>query len=443
MAQLSVSKKVAYAFGSLSMNLANLIISQWLLRLYVPNRNEALVGTAVFSIIFLFGRIIDGVTDPLVGHISDNFQSKHGRRLPFIRAMILPTAIASFLLWTPPLPGVQHWINSIYIFIMVQCFFIFWTILANPYMSLLPELTTNLKERVNISTMQAVFLLIGTIIFAFIGPIKAVIGWKGMGALLGGLVFITFLPTALFIRERYKPDKTLKDETTLKQKFEGALTTFQNKPFRILLTATSLFWFSLNMITLLIPFWIETILGRPDSDVALVMAPFLGANIIFFFIFNWMSKRFGKRIVFLITLAGSAVSMPLLVIVGMGILPGTPLFQTQVIMGFIGIFVAGFMMLPYALLSDVIDFDSQHSRKRREGIFFGVQSIFQKSMIGVSIIAASFLMYLKGNDIPTEFGLKAITVTAGISAAIAFFIFILYPLKERDGVILSKTNREV
>ncbi len=435
MKQLTMGEKIAYGSGSLSMNLANLVISQWLLKLYVPNKIDALVPIALFSVIFLFGRVVDGVLDPLVGYLSDTLRFKGGRRLPFIRAMVIPVSVACFLLWTPPVPDGMSWINGVYIFVIVQLFFIFWTILANPYMALLPEITTDLKERVTVSTIQAVFLMLGTLVFAFIGPIKDAIGWGGMGAFVGALVLVSYTPTIFFIKEKFQwKEAERKTGAGPRELISWAKTSLKNRPFVILLTTTTLYWFALNLLTLMIPFWIENVLGGTDSDVTLVMGPFLASNIIFFFVFNAFARRKGKFPAFIITLAGSAAGMFLFMFIG----GERMMLMTQVVMAVIGIFVAGFMMLPYAILSDVIDYDETITGERREGMYFGIQSIFQKSSIGLSIALASWMMYIGGDNMPTELGLKLITATGGVFIVAALVVFLFYPLRERDGVAFMK-----
>ena len=249
MKELSIGKKLSYASGGMALNLANLVISQWLLKLYVPSRDAALVSVSVFTVIFLIGRIVDGVIDPLVGYWSDHLKSKRGRRIPFIMIAFIPVAVVSFFLWTPPFPDQLHWLNGVYIFVFVQLFFILWTILANPYMALLPEITSNLKERVNVSTLQALFLMIGTFIFAVIGPVKEAFGWIGIGAVVGVITIISFLPTVLFIKEKKGiQEKIDKKKINLSVVFSWAATTFKNRPFLFLLAATSVFWFSLPIV---------------------------------------------------------------------------------------------------------------------------------------------------------------------------------------------------
>ena len=56
-----------------------------------------LVGLAI-----MIALIIDGFVDPLIGHISDRFRSRLGRRHPFMYASALPCALAYYFLWNPP-----------------------------------------------------------------------------------------------------------------------------------------------------------------------------------------------------------------------------------------------------------------------------------------------------------------------------------------------------
>jgi Na+/melibiose symporter-like transporter len=116
-----------------------------------------------------------------------------------------------------------------------------------------------------------------------------------------------------------------------------------------------------------------------------------------------------------------------------GMIPGDKMLQSQICMALIGIPVAGIMILPPALLSDVIDYDETLTGKRREGIYVGVNAIFQKIAIGISIATATVMMYAGGSMTPTETGLKWISVSAGVFAFIALAIFRGYSIREKDG----------
>jgi GPH family glycoside/pentoside/hexuronide:cation symporter len=59
--------------------------------------DPALAGLAVG-----IGLIIDAISDPLIGYLSDNTHSRWGRRHPWILASVLPLGGAFYFLWHPP-----------------------------------------------------------------------------------------------------------------------------------------------------------------------------------------------------------------------------------------------------------------------------------------------------------------------------------------------------
>ena len=153
------------------------------------------------------------------------------------------------------------------------------------------------------------------------------------------------------------------------------------------------------------------------------MLPFIGLNLIGFFIFNWLAKQIGKFRAFLVVLGSSAVIFPLIALGG--VLPiGSPLLRTQIALALAGLPVAGFAVLPFALLADVIDLDSEQSGIRREAIYFGVQAIFQKSMIGLSVVCFAWIHEMTGSR-----GLFGIALAAGVASALGFLAFCFYPVR--------------
>jgi GPH family glycoside/pentoside/hexuronide:cation symporter len=439
MNQLSFSKKFSYSMGGLAMNLTNLVISQWIMKKYIPDPEHALVPIALFSAILMFGRITDAITDPLIGYWSDNFKSKYGRRKPFILFGTIPLAIVFFLIWIPPVDGMS-WINAIYAFVLIQLYFIFYTIVVTPYLSLLPEITSNLKERVNISTLQAVFVMLGTIVFALVGVFLNIGGWLLVGLIVAILTIISFIPTTIAIKE-----KSTLIETSEKMDFISSIRlTLKNKPFLYLVASTSFYWFGLNLVLMLVPYWVQNFHGLAEDAVPLFMGPFLVMNIAFFFVVNYLAKKNGKYKTFLVTSIATAAAVSILSLIGLNTGINqifSPVMQSAIIMGIIGIPVAGFLILPYALLSDVADYDEQISGKRREAIFFGVQAIFQKSMIGLSIVIFSSIV-LSNQTIEIN-NLRIIPIIAAVSFILGFIIFLKYPIREKgEKIILTSKEKK-
>ena len=434
MAKLPFSRKVYYGMAGFTMNVPDLIFMQWILVRYVSPDGHHLAPAKVFGAIILCARVIEGISCTIIAHYSDVCRHPSGRRLPFMRYGILPFALVFFLVFMPPI-GHLSWINAAYAALLIPLYFILYGIIITPYLALIPEITANLKERVDLTTSQSVFMMIGTVAFAAVGKALDILDWAVTIGGVAVLVTLFFLPVATRIRE--KPQQLAADHEDLGY-FESFWLTLKNRPFRYVLASTAIYWFGLNGIIALVPHWTKSYLGGTEGHVTVLMLPFLFMNSFFFFVFNALSARFGKYALMLVTFLASGLAIGGLCFVGQWPL-GSPFLQSAVVMSLFGIPVAGFMVLPFAVLGDVVDYDERLTGRRREAIFFGVQGIFQKLMIGVSVFTFTTVAYLgaDGTDAaPTEFGMKLMALLCAASAVIAFVVFLRYPIRERDGKIV-------
>jgi GPH family glycoside/pentoside/hexuronide:cation symporter len=204
--QLSFWKKLFYGMGGVSMNLCDLVFLQWLFVRYAPREGPILVSPKWIGACLLFGRVFEAIILPLIGNWSDNFFSKGGRRLPFIRRGLLPWCLAIFLMWTPPFSAGSP-LNGVYLPAIVALYLFLYNLVVNPYLSLMPELTSNLSERVDLSTFQAVFIMGSAVIFACMGVVLEKFGWAGMSLGVTILTVLFMLPIVFGIREREFPER--------------------------------------------------------------------------------------------------------------------------------------------------------------------------------------------------------------------------------------------
>jgi GPH family glycoside/pentoside/hexuronide:cation symporter len=381
---LTRSQLAIYSLGALAMNLANLVLTEWFFERYVVG---GVISTVAFSIIILAGRITDGVSDPFLAYWTDNTRSHWGRRIPFLLFGTLPFAIVSFLLWIPP-QGASDVFRIGYATVLAQAYFLLYGLVVTPYLALLPEIAGSSSDRLNLTTGQGVAALVGTLCFAFAGLIVQHFGFVGLGVMVGLAILISYYPIPFVIRES---ERAAGPKPSLKRLFQWIREVIGNTTFLPLLISTSLYWFALNLLLMLVPRWVQVQLGMEKDAVTWLMLPFIAVNLIAFFIFNWIAKRFGKYRSFLLVFALTVLVFGL---VGFSdqIQIGLSQFTVaQCIVGLAGVPVGGFGVLAFALLADVIDEDSNRRGLHREAIFFGVQAIFQKSMIGLSAVAFGWL----------------------------------------------------
>ncbi|HEO71012.1 MAG TPA: MFS transporter, partial [Candidatus Hydrogenedentes bacterium] len=371
MAELPLSKRIFYGMGGLTMALPDFIVMQWLIVRYIPPDGSGnLVPRALVGAMLLAGRFIEGMLNPVIANWSDHSRSRWGRRLPFIRLALLPLALAFYLLFNPPMDH-MHWVNTVYAFVLVMTYAFLYGCVITPYLALIPEITSDLKERVDLTTFQSLFVMIGTFVFAAMPIILERFGWRAFSGTAALLLLVFFLPVATVIREKPRLATATQPKLHL---FHSIKLALQNRPFRYVAGCTALYWFGLNGVIALIPHWTVCVLGRSEGNVTMLMVPFLLMNVVFFFVFNVLAARFGKYALMLVTFGVGAVIVAAFASVGVFPL-GSTYLQTAVVMALFGAPAAGFMVLPFAVLADVVDYDETLTGRRREAIFFGVQGI--------------------------------------------------------------------
>jgi len=122
----------------------------------------SLCGTA-----FLIASIIDGISDPLVGAVSDRFRSRWGRRHPLMLCSALPLAIAFYFLYQP-LQGLSEtgyfiWMTAF--LVLMRLAITFYNI---PHDALGAELTDDYTERTSIFGYNAVAVSFTAIVMALV-----------------------------------------------------------------------------------------------------------------------------------------------------------------------------------------------------------------------------------------------------------------------------------
>ena len=95
-------------------------------------------------------RLMDLVTDPILGHLSDNTRSRWGRRRPWMAAGAVFAAAMAILMWYPPLKC-GAWLSTTYIVgVSVLLFTFGYSMFMIPFTAQGYELSTDYNERTHI-----------------------------------------------------------------------------------------------------------------------------------------------------------------------------------------------------------------------------------------------------------------------------------------------------
>jgi Na+/melibiose symporter-like transporter len=157
MDQPRLKKSTLFSYASTAIPLAMLGLP---LYIYLPTfyaQNVGLSVTVVGLILFL-SRLTDVITDPLIGFYSDIFESKFGKRKPFMIVGSLILAMSFYALIHPPLVYIEFWLLGFSILVYVG-----WSIVSIPYLAWSAEITSDYHEKTRLSSSRELFTILGAL----------------------------------------------------------------------------------------------------------------------------------------------------------------------------------------------------------------------------------------------------------------------------------------
>ncbi len=151
--------KVSYGIGQFAEGLKNTSFGLFVLFYY----NQVLdVSGTLCGLALGIALIFDAITDPLAGSLSDNWQSRFGRRHPFMYVSAIPLAICFYALFSPPDMGEMATFAWLVVFSVLTRTAM--TLYHVPHISLGAELTQNFEERTVIVSFRQAFSTTGALV---------------------------------------------------------------------------------------------------------------------------------------------------------------------------------------------------------------------------------------------------------------------------------------
>jgi len=206
--KLSVKEKVGFSVGDMA---GNFVYQSVVLLLAFYYTDVYGLDAATVTSIFIFVRIFDAVTDPLMGVLIDRNNSRWGKYRPFLLFLCVPYAVVSVLVFTVPDLGIEG--KTIYAYVTYALLMLLFTATNIPYFALGSVMTSSVKERVSLNSYRFVAATGGgLIITACVLPLADLLGNgdKALGYQQAMLV-MAILSVVLFIicfsstTERVKP----------------------------------------------------------------------------------------------------------------------------------------------------------------------------------------------------------------------------------------------
>ncbi len=362
-----------YAQAQTGLNLCVTLIGLHLLYFYSDRMG---LSPSLAGLAFFLALVLDAVTDPLVGNISDRARFKSGRRRPFFFAAI-PMAVCYYLLLSPPRlhAGLFVWFFGFY-FLMLTSRKIYET----AYSALMPELTLDYDERTKLSTFRMLLGTVGDISGALL-PFAATYlfargtDFKVTGAICAIVVAGGAMLAYTGLRERAEFSTLERSRLWASIKSIGG-----NRPFIILLIATTLAIMAINIPTVLIRFLAKYWYHDENAAARWLIAYFAGSVVSYPFWFR-ITVRFEKKPAFVVAMVCNAMGSLLF----MTMTPQSTI-ALYILMAFTGFSAIGIWVTQMSASADVIEWDEERTGQRQEGAYGGITSMSIKLAVAVTLL---------------------------------------------------------
>ncbi len=271
---LTKKEKIAYGLGDTASNIIFQTVMLFLTFFYTDifGISPAVVGT-----LFLVVRVIDAITDPLMGSLTDSTRTRYGSYRPYLLWLAVPFGLISIITFTTP--DLSDSGKVIYAFITYTLLMLVYTAINIPYSALGGVLSRDPSERVSIQSYRFVFgMLGGLIVSACTLPL---VNWLGEGDNALGyqltMVLMSCLGVVLFlICFRFTKERVCASQATRLNLKQQMATLWKNGPFKVLCCASAVLLTSMVLRTTLAIYYIKYVLGEGDLVTHFVTLGMIG-----------------------------------------------------------------------------------------------------------------------------------------------------------------------
>ena len=403
-AEVKASEKwLGYLIGPAGALLLNAVLATYLNVYYTDVLNLTGIWGGMFLMIFpIISKIIDAITNVIMGYIIDRTKTKQGKARPWLLFSAPMVAITGILLFI--VPTGNETVQVIWVMVSYNLFYsIAYTIYNMSHNLMVPLSTRNTTDRGGLSVFnQIATIMMSGILVALVFPmvIMPSLGvdrekWIMVMSFLSILALPLILLEYYFTKERVT-EETADDEDKISFK-EQLKVIFTDKYMLIIYAYFLIYTIGTSFKNLGLVYFCNYVLGTYNDGITQTLVSVLGGIPMGIGIFAvWpLAKKFGKRNV---TLWGFV-----LYAIGGAICWAVPTNMTIVL---VGQFIKNIGGLPcayvfMALFADVLDHIEWKRELRCDGIAMSVYNIIAVASVGICTGIFNMMLAAAGYIAPT------------------------------------------
>ncbi|MDH3619682.1 MAG: MFS transporter [Gammaproteobacteria bacterium] len=408
--QLRFREKLGYGLGDTASNFFFATFNIFLLYYYtdVFGISAAAVGT-----MFLVTKIIDAVSDPIMGLIADRTNSRWGKFRPYLLWVAVPYGLCGYAMFANPDLGDTG--KLIYAYVTYSAMMLAYTAINVPYSALMGVISPSSIERTKVASYRFFCAFIaGWLVGTFVTPLKNMLGAgdEARGFQLTMLIFAVgsvalFWTTFATTKERVVPTTT---RTDIRKDLKAL---FQNGPW-IALFLTGIF----TLINIAVRngsllYYFKYYVGDDGSRLFLIFdktAVFLSLGLLAMVVgvmtTRFLSERFEKRSLMIVLSLLNALSMAVFYFI-----PSNQ-YWLMVLVNCLGMLAAGpTPALVWSMYADTADYGEWKTGRRTTALVFSTVQFAHKMGLAVGAGLTGIILGWFGfiaNEAQTEASLDGI-----------------------------------
>ena len=424
-------QKVAFGIGMFANQMFPAILGIFMVVLVEDLKFTGLM----WAMIYLFPRLFDAITDPVMGFISDNTKSKWGRRRQYVLLGGIVMGVAYIFMWQLFKENTVQY-NFWYFFLWSVVFYLGLTFFSVPYVAMGYEMSDDFHERTSIMAVAqwigqwawVIAPLFWIIMYdpdwfpsADVAARKLAV-WVAIPCAICAIVPALFIKSESTLDKDYEPISLSNIGGSLKKIKTSFQEAFKIKEFRQLCFSTFFIYNAFMAVSSITFFVIVYKLFNGDAGASGWWVSLfgsigaLGTTFIVIPVVTRLSKKLGKKKAFMICQSISIIGYILLYFV---FIPGKP-WMYIIALPFFSFGIGSLFTVMMSMTADVIDIDELNSGKRREGIFGAIYWWMVKVGFAIAGAFSGLIIWLVGfnSDLPTTAQIGAVE---GLHAFFCFF----------------------
>ncbi|MEM8922478.1 MAG: MFS transporter [Actinomycetota bacterium] len=430
--------------GYLGMSTVMNLINTLLVFFYLPPDNAGLPTLVteatilgilnVVAIVAATGRLTDAITDPLIASWSDSSSHRRGRRIPFMAVGMVPAAIASWLMFVPPVASESGW-NIVWVLGVQLVLYISLTAYVTPAFALVADLGRTPMERLRLATWTSTAWAFGLVIAAttlFVaglledsfGTFRAWQAAAGITCVIG-LVFMV-VPVLVLDEPRWAGHGPSTMPLLPAMRF-----VLSNSFFRFYVAADFAYFGGLAIIQAGLLYYVTVLIGLEEWVSTILLFLMVVVSLGLFPLVQVWGRRLrgGKKPTIIAFCIGAAVFTT---IAGLGLLDGLPYVQAIVPIAVFAIPFAILSIMPQWILADISEHSAMITGQSQSAMFYATRTFLQKLATTVGVVLFALLLQL-GRDVGDDLGVRLTGVAGAVLYLIAAWFFSHYDERRLQG----------